>query len=213
MGRRRRRKWITQGKPKELKFMFVNNSYIKYLHNLNISALSLSWTASLTYAKLVYGKCFNIIWHHVRPYQWFKENSFFKEANYQVPTPDTSILLMSEKCCKVRVATELYTFDIAVLHSQLSKSEWDCTAWAKLFSECISYIAAFLTSNWKSLCRVKTCSASLTLLILLWDRGNCSVLMQSKVRISVQTCTSNQDCDEWSLEMYCPSSAFHLDIG
>lgn len=211
MGRRRRRKWITQGKPKELKFMFVNNSYIKYLHNLNISALSLSWTASLTYAKLVYGKCFDIIWHHVRPYQWFKENSFFKEANYQVPTPDTCL---SYSCQRSVVRLELpLSFIHLTWHSQLSKSKWDCTAWAKLFSECISYIAAFLTSNWKSLCRVKTCSASLTLLLFLWDRGNCSVLMQSKVRISVQTCTSNQDCDEWSLEMCCPSSAFHLDIG
>lgn len=104
MGRRRRGKWITQGKPKELKFMFVNNSYIKYLHNLNISALSLSWTASLTYAKLVYGKCFDIIWHHVRPYQWFKENSFFKEANYQVPTPDTCL---SYSCQRSVVRLEL----------------------------------------------------------------------------------------------------------
>lgn len=156
-------------------------------------------------------------WYHMTPCQSIsvvKRKLLFQRSKLSGSySRHMSILLMSEKCCKVRVATELYTFDIAVLHSQLSKSEWDCTAWAKLFSECISYISAFLTSNWKSLWRVKTCSASLTLLILLWDRGNCSVLMQSKVRISVQTCTSNQDCDEWSLEMCCPSSAFHLDIG
>lgn len=70
-----------------------------------------------------------------------------------------SILIMSEKCCKVRVASEVYTRpnslvfpDIQIhlrLHSMGHIIHW------------IYFIYLCLMSNWRSLCRVKTCSTSL----------------------------------------------------
>lgn len=119
--------------------------------------MSLSWTASHTYAKLVYGKCPDIIWHHVRAYQWFKDILLFQGSKLSGSySRHVSILFMSGRCHKVRVATG---FCMATYWSCIPRypnlNEIALYSMGQITPEHISYTSVFLTSNWKSLCRVK----------------------------------------------------------